>query len=348
MIYHFFPYEKVKTGAKIVLYGMGNIGRDFFEQIQGSGYCEIVLTVDRNYQNIQYPFISVYPPDTIFSVSFDYVIIAMENKSWIDEVRKFLEQNGIKQEKIIAIAPSIQQKLLINDSFLQFKEEFQFSKQIAVIGDSHVSFFRGKDSIVYQQTLGGRINYSMSSLGFSILHLGPVLAYQLNRFGSNTQGREKIEFLCNCFLTKKSSIIFCFGEIDMRVYAVRNGFSNYKQTVDAILENYTAFLSNMIKRGYSLLVWGPVASQTNNAEWNPNYPANGTEVERNQATEYFTQRLREFCEKEKIKFLTLFYDLIDHNYCTKGEYFFDGCHLSQKAMVFMEDKLTMIKEPMLK
>jgi len=42
-----FPFSHIEKDAKIVLYGAGNVGRQFYDQILNSKYCNIVLWIDK-------------------------------------------------------------------------------------------------------------------------------------------------------------------------------------------------------------------------------------------------------------------------------------------------------------
>ena len=46
MNYYLFPYGEVKPKSRIILFGMGVVGREYFKQIVRTNYCEIVFAVD--------------------------------------------------------------------------------------------------------------------------------------------------------------------------------------------------------------------------------------------------------------------------------------------------------------
>lgn len=47
-----FPREKISKGKKVILYGAGDMGKSFYKQLKDTGYCEVVLWVDRNYEQM--------------------------------------------------------------------------------------------------------------------------------------------------------------------------------------------------------------------------------------------------------------------------------------------------------
>ena len=54
MMVYLFPFEKVKRESRIILYGAGESGYEFYQQLMTSGYCEIMAWVDRQYQWYQF------------------------------------------------------------------------------------------------------------------------------------------------------------------------------------------------------------------------------------------------------------------------------------------------------
>lgn len=92
-----FPKERIPRDCRLVLYGAGEVGKDYFYQMADSKYCDIVLWVDRNYLQIK----GVNAPELIRKVDFDYILIAIEKAPYVKDVKKGLEEMGISPEKII-------------------------------------------------------------------------------------------------------------------------------------------------------------------------------------------------------------------------------------------------------
>lgn len=215
---------------------------------------------------------------------------------------------------------------------------------INVIGDSHCNFFSGNEQLAYFNCpLEYGINNCQDKFNtFNTFHVGPALAYNLNKYNTKTKAREKIEYLLkHNIIRKKSKIICCFGEIDIRVHVLKEALRqhmDYKLVIDNIIENYLNFLLSLKKRN-KIYVWGPIPTQKDNSLINPEYPYFGDEITRNKATSYFNNKLEEVCIKNKIVFLSIFKNLINDNFTTKDEFIADGCHLSQKAWVFAQKEL---------
>lgn len=43
-----FPFEYVEKNSKVIIYGLGKYGMSYIEQVQATGWCEIVGVSDTN------------------------------------------------------------------------------------------------------------------------------------------------------------------------------------------------------------------------------------------------------------------------------------------------------------
>ena len=105
----YFPFERVKRGSKVVIYGCGEIGESYIRQIDYTGYCEIGGLIDRNADawnarkrkrdriECQSPYDFVKDNQEL-----DYIVIASRGGKNMCDMRSFLLANGIKEEKIIS------------------------------------------------------------------------------------------------------------------------------------------------------------------------------------------------------------------------------------------------------
>lgn len=221
---------------------------------------------------------------------------------------------------------------------------------IIVLGDSHVNFFSGNEMITYLP-IGNDINVcpNITETPFTALHLGPCLAYNCNKINASTLFHEKIEYLCNSFIKPNAHIIFCLGEIDLRVHVFRQTNlqnKNYQKIVDQILAEYLSFLVSMKEKGFHIYCWGPIASQRETCPVDPAFPRTGSETERNMATAYFNQQLSSLCQQNGITFLSVFDQMITDNFQTKEEYLSDDhCHLSQRALALAQPVWKKLLQP---
>lgn len=101
MSYVLFPYERIQQGSKVILYGMGWLGKMFVEQIAQNHYCEVIFAVDREYKSKSSNLISVKSPTAIKEAEYDYVVIALLSVSTAEAIRDDLVKLGVPVEKCI-------------------------------------------------------------------------------------------------------------------------------------------------------------------------------------------------------------------------------------------------------
>lgn len=98
-ITYLFPFNKVDKGSKVIIYGAGKVGWEYYEQVTRLQYCEIVLWVDRNYLN--YKDKRIEDIESIRNVEYDYLIIAVVSKDSVAFIAKELLNLGVPQKKIV-------------------------------------------------------------------------------------------------------------------------------------------------------------------------------------------------------------------------------------------------------
>lgn len=101
-----FPFERMikpegmKGSVRVILYGAGNVGKTFVSQIRQAEYTiQIVLWVDRAYKGMN--IAQVENPDKICQVEFDYVVIALSDKTEAEKVRETLKGMSVEDSKIV-------------------------------------------------------------------------------------------------------------------------------------------------------------------------------------------------------------------------------------------------------
>lgn len=88
-----FPFDVVAKESRILIYGWGDYGRCYAEQIKITHWCHIVAISDRNKKESEYQYVK---PSEIKNISdLDYIIIAMENIENSYEVYNYLLDQGI-------------------------------------------------------------------------------------------------------------------------------------------------------------------------------------------------------------------------------------------------------------
>ncbi len=248
-------------------------------------------------------------------------------------------------KEIISKIAELQDHLPDNDISLDFIEKANYNKAlvrhkrdntIIVLGDSHVNFFSGNEELSFIP-IGGNVNTceQINGLPFTVLHLGPGLAYNSDNYNSSSGFREKLEWLLENFISEGAEIISVLGEVDMRAHVFKQcqkQGKGYEEIVEDIVIHYMNYLKWLKEKGFKVIVWGPIASQGDDCPMTKDYPRVGTEQERNMATAYFTKRMAEECRNAGIGFLSIFREMVTADYRTKQEYISsDHCHLGQRC-----------------
>lgn len=99
-IYFYSDIERIR-GKKIVIYGAGDVGRDYYAQLSKYMDISIVAWVDKNYEKFNYNYMQIESVENLYEKEFDYIIIAINSQSIKQKVRKELVSRKIPEQKII-------------------------------------------------------------------------------------------------------------------------------------------------------------------------------------------------------------------------------------------------------
>lgn len=99
---HFFEVEELKEikGKRIVIYGAGNVGRDYYDQLSKYSMCRIVGWIDRNYAEYHYAYAKVESVEKLKKIEYDIILIAIKNREVAEIISRELEMMGISRERI--------------------------------------------------------------------------------------------------------------------------------------------------------------------------------------------------------------------------------------------------------
>ena len=99
---YLFPFPKAKKDSRIVIYGMGVYGKRLYRYIENTGFCKLVISVDKNYKDIVKTQYRVIPPEEINNYEFDYVVVTLSFAGVRANVYEYLK-SFIPVEKICLI-----------------------------------------------------------------------------------------------------------------------------------------------------------------------------------------------------------------------------------------------------
>ncbi len=105
-MYYVFPFQRVRPGSRIVLYGNGVMGADYAAQLKATGYGTLIGIADRTVRCSGEQWgVPLIPPESIPEVAFDSVVIA--SKKYAGEIRRSLMDLGVAEGKIVWMADPI-------------------------------------------------------------------------------------------------------------------------------------------------------------------------------------------------------------------------------------------------
>lgn len=96
-----FPFNLVPFGNSIVLYGAGDVGKAYYEQILKLKYCSEIIWVDKNAKYISDDRVSdLEILDTQSIQGVQYIVIAIENKDVCEQIKRDLVNKGFDENII--------------------------------------------------------------------------------------------------------------------------------------------------------------------------------------------------------------------------------------------------------
>lgn len=95
------PFSQIKKDSHVILYGAGDVGQAYFQQIKLTNYCSIVAWVDKEYKLYREIGLDVTDISIINNYSFDYILIAVSDSENARSINSYLLSNGVEQEKIL-------------------------------------------------------------------------------------------------------------------------------------------------------------------------------------------------------------------------------------------------------
>ena len=107
-----FPTKSLKKKARLILYGYGDVGKDYCDEILDTGLFRLMGVIDKNGELLKedYPEIPFITFSEAVCLSFDYLIIAIADKEVANKVRDELISQGIDSNKLRWFDPLRQEK----------------------------------------------------------------------------------------------------------------------------------------------------------------------------------------------------------------------------------------------
>lgn len=92
--------DKIRN-KRIILYGAGAIGKDYYAYLSKYQDNQIVAWVDREYEKFSLDYRKIEPINTILEIEYDWLIIAVLEERTAERIRIELIDMGVPNEKIV-------------------------------------------------------------------------------------------------------------------------------------------------------------------------------------------------------------------------------------------------------
>lgn len=96
-----FDKEGLGLNQQIIVYGYGDVGKDYCRQIEDDSKLTLVMVVDQDYENYKDSPIKVGSVDDLKNTEYDIIIIAVYSKETAESIRENLIDLGVESRKII-------------------------------------------------------------------------------------------------------------------------------------------------------------------------------------------------------------------------------------------------------
>lgn len=104
--YYSFPEGLIQSGRKIILYGAGDIGRNYYHYIREKNDWNLVAWVDAAAEKYRDMGSEVQDIDIITKIEYDAILIAVMEEKTAQLIRKSLCARGVLDDKILWITPT--------------------------------------------------------------------------------------------------------------------------------------------------------------------------------------------------------------------------------------------------
>lgn len=96
-----FPQYKIPEGSSLVLYGAGNVGRDYYTYITKTNKYHLSGWLDKRANVLRLKNDDIMPVESIKKMHYDYILISVMYKEIADEIKNELIGMGVDEQKIL-------------------------------------------------------------------------------------------------------------------------------------------------------------------------------------------------------------------------------------------------------
>lgn len=96
-----FPFDRVPYQSRVILYGAGEMGQDYYLQVKKTNWCRIMQWVDREGKRYRDRGFKVEDLEEMKTACADFIIIGISDGNIAEQVRISLKSIGLKTTQII-------------------------------------------------------------------------------------------------------------------------------------------------------------------------------------------------------------------------------------------------------
>lgn len=175
---------------------------------------------------------------------------------------------------------------------------------------------------------------------FRVTWMGGATAFNLDKEGSTTGSREKLEEALTHVKPDRDVVLLILGEIDSRIhifnqYEKRGRKQTFDELIEATVERYGAVVLRLKRDGYRVVIHSVPATP---------YQDNIFEVEhyaddevRAQIVREFNRQLAEWSAAHGVEYLDMYSVVSDDRGFIRRELTSDGTHLNESALPLYQD-----------
>lgn len=104
---YIFPYELVKQGSSIAIYGAGVVGKCYYNCLKSGDYASVAVLIDKKGSGMTDFGCEIFPPERLLEISYDVIIVAVESEELYQSIREELHVLGIEDHKMMWSKPRI-------------------------------------------------------------------------------------------------------------------------------------------------------------------------------------------------------------------------------------------------
>ena len=196
---------------------------------------------------------------------------------------------------------------------------------IHCIGDSHVCFFSGLNSMDGPDT----------TPYFKHYRLGPRTAFNIAKHWGSIEG------IIAKVAQPGDHVMFCLGEIDCRAHLLKQSELQQRpldEIIDECVRHYFKLFTLSQALGCKLIAWN-VPPTNRKTTIGGEYSTYGTAQQRNDISRTFNRMLEQRCRESRVLFISIFDRIVESDGLANPHYFMDDTHLAQRAMPFALQEL---------